>query len=130
VVQLNTSHVQFRASQGRTIKKEPSNYLSKLPKSTKLKAKAAFLFSARDLLKKQRHLTIQSLTEGIRMLVLSRKVGEQVIINDNIVVTITEIKGNRVRLGIAAPADVRVDRAEIHQRLQEFADTELTVVSR
>jgi carbon storage regulator len=130
VVQLNTPHVQFRASQGLAIKKEPSNYLSKLPSFPKLKAKAVFLFWAQDLLKKWWHLTIQSLTEGIRMLVLSRKIGEQVIINDNIVVTITEIKGNRVRLGIAAPADVRIDRAEIHQRLQEFADTEFTVVSR
>ena len=52
------------------------------------------------------------------MLVLSRKVGEKVVITGDICVTVVAIQGNRVRLGITAPASVRVDRAEIHQRLQ------------
>lgn len=47
------------------------------------------------------------------MLVLSRKIGEKVCIGDNIVVTITEVKGNRVRLGIEAPESTRVMRSEL-----------------
>jgi carbon storage regulator len=47
------------------------------------------------------------------MLVLSRKVGERVLIADSVVVTITQIERGRVRLGIEAPQDVRVIRAEL-----------------
>src|SRR5579885_2925129 len=47
------------------------------------------------------------------MLVLSRKIGEKVVIGGNITVTLVEIAGNRVRLGISAPQDVRVLRAEL-----------------
>jgi carbon storage regulator len=54
------------------------------------------------------------------MLVLSRKLHESIIINDNIRVTIVQIKGDRVRLGITAPPEVRVDREEVARRLQEF----------
>ena len=53
------------------------------------------------------------------MLVLSRKVGEQLVINDNIIVTVVSIEGNKIRLGIEAPRSVTVDRAEVHQRKQE-----------
>ena len=59
------------------------------------------------------------------MLVLSRKIGEQIVIANNIRVTVAEIKGNQVRLAIDAPGDVRVDRAEVHQRRQEFAEVSL-----
>jgi carbon storage regulator len=54
------------------------------------------------------------------MLVLSRRVGEEIVINDNVRVTVVSVKGDRVRLGIVAPKDVHVDRAEIHQRRMEF----------
>jgi carbon storage regulator len=47
------------------------------------------------------------------MLVLSRKLGEKVIIGDNITLTVVEIEGNRVRFGIDAPSDVRILRAEL-----------------
>ncbi len=47
------------------------------------------------------------------MLVLSRKPGEQVYIGDNITITVVEIKGNRIRLGITAPESVSVLRAEL-----------------
>ena len=50
------------------------------------------------------------------MLVLTRHVGEQLVIAGNIVVTVVCMEGNKVRLGIAAPKSVRVDRAEVHDR--------------
>jgi carbon storage regulator len=53
------------------------------------------------------------------MLVLSRKVGEEVLIGDNIRLAILATKGERVRIGIAAPPEVRVDRYELHLRRTE-----------
>jgi carbon storage regulator len=55
------------------------------------------------------------------MLVLSRRVGEEIVINDNIRVTVVAVKGDRVRLGIVAPRDVTVDRSEVHERRAQFA---------
>ena len=48
------------------------------------------------------------------MLVLSRKPGEKVYIGNNITITVVEIKGNRIRLGIEAPGNVPVLRAELN----------------
>ena len=56
------------------------------------------------------------------MLVLSRRVGEEIIINDNVRVTVVAVKGDRVRLGIVAPRDVTVDRSEVHARRMGFRD--------
>ena len=50
------------------------------------------------------------------MLVLSRKQGEQICIGEGVVVTVTSIQGDRVRLGIEAPREVTVDRQELRQR--------------
>ena len=50
------------------------------------------------------------------MLVLSRKKDETIIINDNIRVMVVEIRGDKVRLGIQAPPNIRIDREEIHQK--------------
>jgi carbon storage regulator len=50
------------------------------------------------------------------MLVLSRKVGEQIVIGSGIRITIVAVEGDRVRLGIAAPKRTRVDRWEVHER--------------
>ena len=47
------------------------------------------------------------------MLVLSRKIGERIVINDNITVEVLQILGNRVRLGITAPAGVPILREEL-----------------
>jgi carbon storage regulator len=63
------------------------------------------------------------------MLVLTRRVGEQIIIASDIQITVTAIKGERVRLGIKAPRHVRVDREEVHRRLQEFVEPELVTVA-
>ncbi len=54
------------------------------------------------------------------MLVLSRKVGEKIVIDGDICVTVVAIQGNRVRIGITAPVSTRVDREEVHQRLEVF----------
>lgn len=51
------------------------------------------------------------------MLVLSRKRNESVIIADQIVVTIVEVRGDKVRLGIQAPKDMRIDRPEVLERI-------------
>lgn len=48
------------------------------------------------------------------MLVLSRKKNESIIINDHIIITVVEIRGDKVRLGIQAPTDVPVHRSEVH----------------
>jgi carbon storage regulator len=56
------------------------------------------------------------------MLVLTRNVSEKIVIDGNIVITVVAIKGNKVRIGIEAPDDVRVDRQEVHERRAEFAD--------
>ena len=55
------------------------------------------------------------------MLVLSRRPGEEVVIAGNIRVTIIAAEGNRVRIGIAAPPSVTVNRKEIHDRRAEWA---------
>lgn len=62
------------------------------------------------------------------MLTLSRKAGEALIINDNVTVTVLEIRGDKVRLGIEAPADVGVWRSEIYVTLgQDIGDPEQAI---
>src|SRR5271157_5726260 len=58
---------------------------------------------------------------GVAMLVLSRKKNESIIINDNITVTVIEIRGDKVRLGIEAPKDVTVHRREVYEAIQNQA---------
>ena len=52
------------------------------------------------------------------MLVLSRKTGEKIVIGDNIAITVVEVKGGKVRIGIEAPADVPVHREEVFQAIR------------
>ncbi len=56
------------------------------------------------------------------MLVLSRRLGETVMIGDDIKLTVLGINGNQVRLGIAAPKEVSVHREEVYRRIQEELD--------
>ena len=53
-----------------------------------------------------------------KMLVLSRKKNESIVINDNISIVVVEIRGDKVRLGIEAPKDVPVHRKEIFEAIQ------------
>jgi carbon storage regulator len=52
------------------------------------------------------------------MLILTRRVGETLIVGDNVSVTVLGVKGNQVRIGVNAPKDVSVHREEIYQRIQ------------
>ena len=53
------------------------------------------------------------------MLILTRRVGETLMIGNDVTVTVLGVKGNQVRLGVKAPRDVPVHRAEIYERIQQ-----------
>lgn len=55
------------------------------------------------------------------MLILTRRVGETLVIGDKVTITVLGVKGNQVRVGINAPKDVAVHREEIYQRIQRDA---------
>lgn len=59
------------------------------------------------------------------MLVLRRKVGERVVIDGRITIVVNRLEGNRVSLGIEAPDDVRVLRAELQRTVEDFIEPEI-----
>lgn len=58
------------------------------------------------------------------MLILTRRVGETLMVGDEVTVTVLGVKGNQVRIGVNAPKDVAVHREEIYQRIQHEKDEE------
>ena len=59
------------------------------------------------------------------MLILTRRVGETIVIGDDVIITVLGIKGNQVRIGINAPKDVSVHREEIYRKIQNEKNTSI-----
>ena len=60
------------------------------------------------------------------MLILTRKVGETMIIGDDIKIIVLGVKGNQIRLGIEAPKEISVHREEIYQRIQQEKNNQVS----
>jgi carbon storage regulator len=60
------------------------------------------------------------------MLILTRRVGESLMIGDDVTITVLGVKGNQVRVGVNAPKEVAVHREEILHRIEESAAQEVS----
>ena len=58
------------------------------------------------------------------MLILTRKVGESLLIGDDVSITILNVRGNQVKIGVKAPKEISVHREEISQRIKQAEDKE------
>lgn len=61
------------------------------------------------------------------MLILTRRVGETLMVGDDVTVTVLGVKGNQVRIGVNAPKEVSVHREEIYMRIQAEKNAQLAV---
>jgi carbon storage regulator len=57
--------------------------------------------------------------QGLAMLILTRKLGEKIAIGDDITITLVEIKGTQIKLGIEAPKHIEIHRQEVYDRIRE-----------
>ena len=55
------------------------------------------------------------------MLILTRKIGESIILDGGIKITVADVRGNQIRIGIEAPEEINVYREEIYERLPDYA---------
>lgn len=60
------------------------------------------------------------------MLILTRRVGETLMVGDNVEVTVLGVKGNQVRIGVNAPKEIAVHREEIYRRIQKENEMKAT----
>ncbi|MWP99491.1 carbon storage regulator CsrA [Glaesserella parasuis] len=60
------------------------------------------------------------------MLILTRKIGESLLIGDDVEITVLSIRGSQVKLGVKAPKEISVHREEIYQRIKVLADENLS----
>jgi carbon storage regulator len=72
--------------------------------------------ACREIWNQQNNLGLQATEDHRSMLILTRRVGETVMIGNDVTVTVLGVKGNQVRVGINAPKNVAVDREEIYDR--------------
>ena len=68
--------------------------------------------------------TFIRITGRLEMLILTRRVGETLMIGDEVTVTVLGVKDNQVRIGVNAPRDVTVHREEIYERIKREQQTE------
>jgi len=70
------------------------------------------------------HRNVSLVSWGGNMLVLSRRVDESLLIDKDIKITVLDIKGGQVRLGITAPESIKIHREEVFNRIQEESSEE------